>query len=65
MPKRKRRTAEKVAEPEVLYRVFRLTDGRPAYLPSGRGLPLVEAERLSDTLAAPTEVREVWRKEEQ
>lgn len=52
-------------EPEVLYRVFRISDGLPAYLPvpGSRGLPLEEAERLSRGLAIETEVREVWRRE--
>jgi hypothetical protein len=56
--------AAKVEEPDALYRVFRISDGLPAYLPAGRGMPLEEAERLSGQLAVPTEVREVWRRPE-
>lgn len=67
-PKGRRSPAgSKVPEaPEVLYRVFRIEDGQLAYLPvsGSRGLPLEEAERLSRQLAVPTEVREVWRREE-
>lgn len=48
----------KKKEKEIpLFRVFNKQTGRPAYLPSaGEGLPLEEAQRLSDGLAAETEV---------
>lgn len=63
MARRKVSGVKAPPEPDVLYRVFRISDGRPAYMPvpGSRGLPLEEAQRLSDQLAVPTEVREVWR----
>ena len=48
---------------EIKYRVFRVSDGKLAYLPvpGSSGLTREEAERLSNRLAVETEVREVWR----
>ena len=51
--------------PDALYRVF-LSNGRPAYLPApgSKGLPLEEAERLSEGLRAETSIVKVWEREE-
>lgn len=42
-----------------LYRVYISDTNMPAYLPSGKGVPLEEAERLSKTLAAETFIQQV------
>lgn len=68
MPPRRRSPGVKApAEPDALYRVFRTADGQPAHLPTegSRGLTLDEAERISRSLLVDTEVREVWRREEE
>lgn len=48
---------------EIKYRVFRVSDGKLAYLPvpGSNGLTREEAERLSNRLAIKTDIREVWR----
>lgn len=53
--------------PDKLYRVYRVKDGRMAYLPSHRskGLTLEEAERLSNSLQVETEVRLEWERPEE
>lgn len=53
-------------EPDALYRVFRVSDNKPAYLPvsGSNGLPQDEAERLSKSLAIDTYVEKVWERPE-
>ena len=53
-------------EKEVpLYRVFFKGSDRTPYLPAEKGLDKAEAERLSASLAADTEVRCVFEPEEE
>lgn len=52
---------KKNKEPEKpLYRVFFKGTNKTVYLPVGNGLEKKEAERLSNGLAADTEVKCVW-----
>ena len=52
------------SEPDALYRVFRSSDKKLAYLPGEKGLPLEEAQRLSNNLAIETYIEKVWERED-
>jgi hypothetical protein len=59
-------TGIKRKEKEVpLYRVFFKGTNKTPYLPSGKGVDLEEAERLSVSLLAETEVRCVFQPAEE
>ena len=53
--------------PDALYRVYRVADDKPAYLPvPGKvGVTLEDAERLSGGLAAETYIKKVWERPEE